>query len=92
MSFERTEPFWTHVSSSKRQRSLEMGTFGTHSAAKGVQGKCRGRGDKGRVWEDPGGMSLERAKRARKGFEGGTSGEVAGIVLGVPHHASLFSP
>ena len=36
-----------------------------------------------------GGMSLEQA---RKGFEGGLGGEVAEIVLGVPQHASLFSP
>ena len=37
-------------------------------------------------------MSLERAKRARKGFEGGMMVEVAGIVSGVPQHASLCGP
>ena len=31
-----------------------------------------------------GGMSLEQAKRARKGFEGGIRGEVAGLNLGAP--------
>ena len=36
-----------------------------------------------------GGMSLERAKRERKDFEGGIGAEVAGLVLGVPQHASL---
>ena len=34
-------------------------------------------------------MSLERA---RKGFEGGILVKVAGIVSGVPQHASLCSP
>ena len=41
-----------------------------------------------------GGTPLERAKRTRKDFKGRISllgGEVAGIVLGVPQHASLFS-
>ena len=37
-------------------------------------------------------MSVKRAKRTRKGFEGGKREEVAGINLGVPQHASLFSP
>ena len=36
-------------------------------------------------------MSLERAKQTKKGFEGGVRGAVAGIVLAVPQHASLFS-
>ena len=39
-----------------------------------------------------GGISLARAKRARTGFEGGIGGGMAGIILGVPQHASLFSP
>ena len=39
-----------------------------------------------------GGISLERARRARKGFEGDIMVEVAGIVSGVPQHASLCSP
>ena len=38
------------------------------------------------------GGGLKRSKRARKGFDGGTEGEVMGIILGVPQHASLFSP
>ena len=37
-------------------------------------------------------MSLERAKRVRKGFGSAIGEEVAGIVNGVPQHASLFSP
>ena len=37
-------------------------------------------------------MSLERAKLARKGFEGSIRGKVARILFGVPQHASLFSP
>ena len=37
-------------------------------------------------------MSLERAKQARKGFEGGIMVEVAGIMFGVPQHVSLYSP
>ena len=36
-------------------------------------------------------MSIERAKRARKGFEGGILVKVAGIIFGVPQHSS-FSP
>ena len=36
-------------------------------------------------------MSLKRAKLARKGFEGSMRGEVAGIILGVPRHASLLA-
>ena len=38
-----------------------------------------------------GGMSLLRAKQARKGFEGGIRVELVGIVLGVHQHASLLS-
>ena len=37
-------------------------------------------------------MSLEQAKQTRKGFEGGIMVEVAGMVSGVPQHASLCSP
>ena len=37
-------------------------------------------------------MSLKRAKRGRKNFESGTIVEVAGIIFGVPQHASLCSP
>ena len=37
-------------------------------------------------------MSLERAKRVRKGFKGGMKEALAEIVLGVPQHASLLSP
>ena len=36
-------------------------------------------------------MSFERAKRARKGFEGGIMFEKGAIIFGVPLHASLFS-
>ena len=36
-------------------------------------------------------MSLERAKRVRRGFEGGILVKMAGIVFGVPQYASLFS-
>ena len=82
------ELFCTHVSAYKLQKSLEMGNLATNSAAKGVQGECGRRGAGGVL----GGMSLERAVRARKGFEGGIMVEVAGIVFGVPQHASLLSP
>ena len=54
----------------------------------GVQGEFGGEGKWGR---GAGGLSLERAKRARKTFEGCFEGEVAGTVLGVPQHPSLFS-
>ena len=37
-------------------------------------------------------MSLERAKRARKGSKGGILVKVAGIIFGVPQHASLLRP
>ena len=35
-----------------------------------------------------GGMSLERSEQ---GMEGGTRGEMAAIIFGVPQHASLLS-
>ena len=76
---------------SEWNKSLEMGIFGTDGAAKGGPGGMRegGRG-KGRMrMECKGGMSLERA---RNGFKGEVGGEVAASVLGVPQHASLFSP
>ena len=40
------------------------------------------------------GMFLERAKRARKGFKGGGQlrGKLAGIIFGVPQHASFIQP
>ena len=38
------------------------------------------------------GMALERVKRGRKGFKGAIVEEVAGIIHGVPQHASLFCP
>ena len=31
-------------------------------------------------------------KRARKGYKGGIREKVAGVVFGVPQHASLLSP
>ena len=39
-----------------------------------------------------GGVSLGRAKRVRKGFEGSILVKVTGIIFGVPQHASLLSP
>ena len=48
-----------------------------------------GKGDRGGVWEECwGGMSLERVKRERMRFEGAIGEEVAGIIYGVPQHAS----
>ena len=52
------EPSLTHISPCKSPKSLEMGNFGTGGA---VQGGSRG--NAGRE-----GLSLKRAKRARKGF------------------------
>ena len=60
----------------------------------GVHGERGGGGSEGRGGGGVlGGMSLERAKRARKGFEGGMiMVKVVGIVFGVLQHASLCSP
>ena len=42
---KRAEPFWTHVSAYKLQKSLEMGNFGTNKG--GSKGKAAGGGDRG---------------------------------------------
>ena len=78
----------------KLQKSLEMGNFGNERVDKGVPPGmcvCGGGGVIG-ARGVLGGMSFKQAKRARKGFNGNVRGEVAGIVHGVPQHASLFSP
>ena len=59
-----------------------MGNFGSNSAAKGGSRECEGRALGGVLR----GMSLGQ------GFEGGIIVELAGIIFGVPHHASLCSP
>ena len=89
MSLKRVEPFWTHVTAYKLQKSVEMGNFGTNSATNHPGGMWGG----GVIGKDClGGMSLERAKRARKSFEGGIMVEVFRIVSGVTQHATLCSP
>ena len=40
MSLERTEPFWSPMSTYKLQESIEMGNFGSDRAPKG--GECGG--------------------------------------------------
>ena len=58
-----------HVSTCKLQRSLEMGNFGTNNAARGGSGgKMAGRVIGEGCGRSVGGMSLKRAKQARKSF------------------------
>ena len=54
MSLEHPEPSWTNLSPFKVKKSLEMGNFGTHCAAKGVQRESGGRGYRGEVREECG--------------------------------------
>ena len=61
---------------------LHRGSWGEH------RGRVIGEGCR----RSAGGMSLKRAKRGRKGFEGAIGEEVAGTVHGVPQHASSLSP
>ena len=73
------------MSPCKLKKRLEMGiNIAAKGGARGMWGEgCR---------RSVGGMSLQRAKRARKDFEGILGGEGAQITLGVPQHASLISP
>ena len=76
----------------QHQTSLKWAILGLAVQQRGVQGGCGGSSDTGggSARGMLGGMSLERAKQAKKSFEGGIKGEVAGIVLGVPHCASTI--
>ena len=64
MSLERAEPFWTHMSAYKLQKSLEMGNFGNDMQHTGVQGNCVGKGDRGGVRQECW-SSSERSERGR---------------------------
>ena len=88
MSPEQAEPFWAHMSAYKPPKALKWAIVGK-GGPRGLRGEeLQGRGAGG----VPGGMSLERGKRARKGFEGGIREEVAGIVLGVPNMHLYSAP
>ena len=66
MSLERVEPTWTHLSPCKLQNSLEMGNFGTDSAARGGSGGNAGGG--GVIGE---GCRTSAREGVRKGYGGG---------------------
>ena len=44
MSLTQAEPFWTHVTAGKLQKSLEMVNLGTYNAANGGPGGMHGEG------------------------------------------------
>ena len=41
MSFEQVQPFWAHVTAYRLPNSLEMGSFVTSNAEKGVPQRMR---------------------------------------------------
>ena len=93
LSLEQAEPVWTHMSTYKLKKALKMGNFGIDRATNGVPGKCGGGGVIGeQCGRSAWGMSLERAKRTRKGFEGGVRGEVGGNRSWCPSTCMLFQP
>ena len=66
MSLERSEPFRTHMSAYKHQKSLEMGNFGSDGATNGVPGECGGGGGVTveECWSLRGSISTPGARRA----------------------------